>query len=42
MDRKFNGVMFNIEGVVEFQGKAYPGVVERIQILRKKGYHLDR
>jgi len=42
MDRKFNGVMFDIEGVVEFQGIAYPGVVELIQILRKKGCHLYR
>jgi len=37
MDRKFNGVMFDIDGVLEFQGKAYPGAVELLEILRKKG-----
>jgi HAD superfamily hydrolase (TIGR01458 family) len=37
MDRKFNGVMFDIDGVLEFQGKAYPGAVELLGSLRKKG-----
>ncbi len=37
MDRKFNGVMFDIDGVLEFQGKAYPGAVELLDFLRKKG-----
>ena len=37
MDQKFNGVMFDIDGVLEFQGKAYPGAVELLQFLRKKG-----
>ncbi len=37
MDRKFNGVMFDIDGVLEFQGKAYPGAVELLDVLRKKG-----
>ena len=37
MDRKFNGVMFDIDGVLEFQGKAYPGAVELLEFLRKKG-----
>ncbi len=37
MDRKFNGVIFDIDGVLEFQGKAYPGAVELLDVLRKKG-----
>jgi HAD superfamily hydrolase (TIGR01458 family) len=37
MDRKFNGVMFDIDGVLEFQGKAYPGAVELLGFLRKNG-----
>jgi len=37
MNRKFNGVMFDIDGVLEFQGKAYPGAVELLESLRKKG-----
>jgi HAD superfamily hydrolase (TIGR01458 family) len=37
MDRKFKGVMFDIDGVLEFQGKAYPGAVELLEFLRKKG-----
>ena len=37
MDRKFNGVIFDIDGVFEFQGKAYPGAVELLDFLRKKG-----
>jgi HAD superfamily hydrolase (TIGR01458 family) len=37
MDQKFNGVLFDIDGVLEFQGKAYPGAVELLDVLRKKG-----
>ena len=37
MTRKFYGVMFDIDGVLEFQGKAYPGAVELLDFLRKKG-----
>jgi HAD superfamily hydrolase (TIGR01458 family) len=37
MDRKFKGVMFDIDGVLEFQGKAYPGAVELLEFLRKNG-----
>ncbi len=40
MDWKFNGVMFDIDGVLEFQGKAYPGAVELLDFLRKKGVML--
>ena len=36
MGRKFSGVMFDIDGVLEFQGKAYPGAVELLEFLRKK------
>jgi len=36
MDRKFNGVLFDIDGVLEFQGKAYPGAVELLEFLRNK------
>ena len=36
MDRKFNGVLFDIDGVLEFQGKAYPGAVELLKFLRRK------
>ena len=28
LDRKSNGLMFDLGGVVEFQGKAYSGVVQ--------------
>ena len=37
MDRKFKGVMFDIDGVLEFQGKAYPGAAELLESLRRKG-----
>lgn len=37
MVRKFNGIMFDIDGVLEFQGQAYPGAVELLGLLRKKG-----
>ena len=37
MDWKFKGVMFDIDGVLEFQGKPYPGAVELLEFLHKKG-----
>ena len=37
MTKKFYGVMFDIDGVLEFQGEAYPGAVELLDFLRKKG-----
>ncbi len=40
MARKFIGVMFDIDGVLEFQGKTYPGAVELLDFLRKKGVTL--
>jgi inorganic pyrophosphatase len=36
MGRKFKGVMFDIDGVLEFQGEAYPKAVELLETLRKK------
>ena len=36
MGEKFRGVLFDIDGVLEFQGKAYPGAVELLEVLRKK------
>ena len=36
MDQKFNGVLFDIDGVLEFQGKIYPGAVELLEFLRNK------
>lgn len=36
MSEKFQGVLFDIDGVLEFQGKAYPGAVELLEVLRKK------
>ncbi len=37
MVKKFKGVIFDIDGVLEFQGKAYPGAVELLEFLRRKG-----
>jgi HAD superfamily hydrolase (TIGR01458 family) len=37
MDRKFSGALFDIDGVLEFQGRAYPGAVELLTYLRSKG-----
>ena len=34
---KFNAVLFDIDGVLEFQGRAYPGAVELLDSLREKG-----
>lgn len=36
MDQKYSGVLFDIDGVLEFQGKAYPGAVELLEFLRNK------
>ena len=36
MGGKFQGVLFDIDGVLEFQDKAYPGAVESLGVLRKK------
>jgi HAD superfamily hydrolase (TIGR01458 family) len=40
MGEKFQGVLFDIDGVLEFQGKAYPGAVELLAGLRKKGINI--
>ncbi len=37
---KFKGVLFDIDGVLEFQGKAYPGAVELLEVLRNKGINI--
>ena len=37
MGCKFKGVIFDIDGVLEFQGEAYPKAVELLETLRKKG-----
>jgi phospholysine phosphohistidine inorganic pyrophosphate phosphatase len=37
MPEKFQGVLFDIDGVLEFQGRVYPGVVELLDGLRRKG-----
>jgi len=37
MKQNFSGVMFDIDGVLEFQGEAYPGAVELLESLRRKG-----
>ena len=37
MSKKFKAVLFDIDGVLEFQGKAYPGAAELVDNLRKKG-----
>ena len=36
MKRAFKGVMFDINGVLEFQGKVYPGAIELSELLRQK------
>ena len=36
MGQKFQGILFDIDGVLEFQGKAYPGAVKLVEVLRKK------
>ena len=37
MTDTFRGVIFDIDGVLEFQGKVYPGAVELLDFLRKNG-----
>ena len=37
---KFKGVLFDIDGVLEFQGKAYPGAVDLLADLRQKGINI--
>ena len=34
---KFEGIIFDIDGVLEFRGKVYPGSIELIYSLREKG-----
>jgi ribonucleotide monophosphatase NagD (HAD superfamily) len=36
MGEKFQNILFDIDGVLKFQGKAYPGAVELLEVLRKK------
>lgn len=35
-----SGVLFDIDGVLEFQGQVYPGAVETVQTLRRLGFAL--
>jgi HAD superfamily hydrolase (TIGR01458 family) len=37
MPTDIKGIIFDIDGVLEFQGKVYPGAVETIDRLRQKG-----
>ena len=37
MDRKIRGVLFDINGVLEFQSEVYPGAVDLLYFLRSKG-----
>ena len=37
MKEEFQGIIFDIEGVLVFQGKAYPGAAELLDLLREKG-----
>jgi ribonucleotide monophosphatase NagD (HAD superfamily) len=36
MKEEFKGVMFDIDGVLEFQGTVYPGAIELLGLLRQK------
>jgi HAD superfamily hydrolase (TIGR01458 family) len=36
MSENTRGVIFDIDGVLEYQGKAYPGAVELIELLRER------
>lgn len=40
MKAGFEGVIFNIDGVLEFQGKVYPGAIELLDFLRIRGITL--
>ena len=37
MKGEIEGVIFDLDGVLEFQGKAYPGAVELLILLRRRG-----
>jgi len=37
MQQNYKGIIFDINGVLEFQGRVYPGAVELINFLRQKG-----
>lgn len=37
MGEKFQGVLFDIDGVLEFKGQAYSGAVELLEVLWKNG-----
>jgi len=37
MKGKFQGVIFDIDGVLVFQGKVYPGAAELLDLLRERG-----
>ena len=37
MKEKFQGIIFDMEGVLVFQGKAYPDAAELLDLLREKG-----
>ena len=34
---EIKGIIFDIDGVLEFQGKVYPGAVETLELLRSRG-----
>ena len=37
MQEDLRGVIFDVDGVLEFQGEVYPGAIETIDLLRDKG-----
>jgi len=37
MKENIKGIIFDVDGVLEFQGKIYPGAIETINKLREKG-----
>ena len=37
MQTEFKAILFDIDGVLEFQGRAYPGAPELLDFLRRKG-----
>jgi ribonucleotide monophosphatase NagD (HAD superfamily) len=37
MQAEFKAILFDIDGVLEFQGRAYPGAPELLDFLRRKG-----
>ena len=40
MKEEIEGVIFDLDGVLEFQGKVYPGAVKLLDSLRRKGIHI--